>query len=86
MQTNTPPADFFVADDFMAHAFGDIGWFTYSRWYFPLVLALRAGRNAAISDIAFCDTERRREAERVMKDAIHDLKYRWVFFECTPEA
>ena len=85
MECNTPLADFFVADDFMAHAFGDVGKFTYSRWYFPLVFALRAGRNAVISDIAFCDVERRREAEKVMLDAIDKLVYRWVFFTNEPE-
>lgn len=86
MQTNMPATDFFVVDDFMAHAFGDIGRFTYSRWYFPLVFALRTGRNAAVSDIAFCDAERRREAERIMADAVKDLVYRWIFFEHAPEA
>jgi hypothetical protein len=86
MKINTPAADFFVADDFMAHALGDIGRFTYSRWYFPLVFALRAGRNAAISDIAFCDIERQREAQRVMTDAVNDLEFEWVFFEYVPDA
>ena len=86
MQTNTPAAHFFVVDDFMAHAFGEIGRFTYSRWYFPLVFALRAGRDAAISDIAFCDVERRKEAETVMTDAVENLAFRWVFFEHAPDA
>ena len=70
MRANFPTADFFVVDDFMAHALWDIGRFTYSRWFFPLVFALRAGRDSVIADIAFCDTERRKEADRVMKDAV----------------
>ncbi len=86
MQTNTPVADFFVADDFMVHAYGDIGRFTYSRWYFPLLFALRAGRNAAISATAFCDFERPKAAETVMSDTVKDLAYRWVFFEHAPDA
>jgi predicted kinase len=86
MKANTPHTNFFVIDDFMAHAFGDISKFTYSRWYFPLVFALRAGRDAAISDIAFCDAENREEVERIMRDAVHELVCRWIFFEHAPEA
>ena len=85
MHANAPSSDFFVADDFMANAYGDIGKFAYSRWYLPLVFALRAGRNAAITDIAFCDADRRKEAERVMTDAVDGLNYCWVFFEHAAE-
>jgi len=81
MKKNFPTADFLMIDDFMAHALHDIGRFTYSLWYFPLVFALRSGRNAVISDIAFCEDERRKEAERVMSDSVKDLVYRWHFFE-----
>jgi len=70
----------------MAHALWDIGRFTYSRWFLPLVFALRAGRNSVIADIAFCDTERRKEAERVMNDAVHNIDCQWIFFEHAPEA
>lgn len=81
MKSTTPPHEFFVIDDFMSHALGDVGKFTYSRWFFQLVLSLRSGRNAALSDIAFCSPLRRDEVERVMKDAVEGLIYSWVFFE-----
>ena len=86
LRTHAPPERFFIVDDFMAHAYHDIGRFAHSRWYFPLVFALRAGRDSAISDIAFCDEQRRAEAERVMADAVHQLSYRWIYFENAPSA
>lgn len=79
------PSDFFVVDDFMAHALGDVSKFTYSRWYCSLVFALRSGRDSVVADIAFCDVDRRKEALRVMKDAVDKLDYRWIFFESAPE-
>lgn len=86
IEANAPSTQFFIADDFMAHSYGNISKFAYSRWYFPLVFALRAGRDAIIADIAFCDSGRRCEAERIMVDAVHNLKYQWVFFANDPDA
>lgn len=86
MIANTPQTIYFAIDDFMANSFGDVAKTTYSRWYFPLVFALRAGRDAVISDISFCDPGRREEIERVMRDAVDKLAYNWICFENAPDA
>ena len=60
--------------------------FTDSRYYRPLIAALRAGQDCLIADIAFCDTLRRVEATQVLAFDAPGAQVRWVFFENNTEA
>ena len=81
IENHYPESDWFRVDDFMAHAIDNVGRTAYSRFFLPVVHALRAGRNVLVADICFCREDRRKEFERVMKDAVRGISLTWRFFE-----
>lgn len=69
-----------VADDYHAAAHGGSPEVTASRHYPALINNLRAGLDCAISDIAFTDTGRRLELDRVVRADVAGVVIKWVFF------
>ncbi|MBN9521927.1 AAA family ATPase [bacterium] len=75
-----------VADDYHAAPHGDSPEVTASRHYPALVTSLRAGLGCAVADIAFTDTGRRLELERVFRADVVGVTIEWVFFANDLEA
>ncbi|MBN9521509.1 AAA family ATPase [bacterium] len=75
-----------VADDYHAGALDGSPAVTMAPEYPALVRALRAGRDCAVADIAFTDTGRRLELERVFRADVAGVVIRWVFFANDLEA
>jgi hypothetical protein len=75
-----------VADDYHAAPHGGSPEVTASRHYPALVAALRVGLDCAIADIAFTDTGRRLELDRVIRADVAGVSIEWVYFENDLEA
>lgn len=58
--------------------------FTDSKHYSTLIKDLRNGLSCVISDIIFCDTLLRLEAEAVLRADVPKLRIEWEFFENNP--
>jgi hypothetical protein len=58
--------------------------FNDSIHYAQLIKDLRRNRSCVISDIVFCDTWIRHEAETILKADVPGLEIRWLFFENSP--
>jgi hypothetical protein len=69
-----------VADDYHAAAHGGSPEVTDSRHYPALIAALRAGLDFYVADIAFTDSGRRLELDRVVRADVAGVVIEWVFF------
>jgi predicted kinase len=76
---------FIVFDDFKDNAILNRREFTFSSSYCKLMDCLRAGKNCIITDIDFCKTSSREEAELIMTGWKLGIEIEWVFFENNPE-
>ena len=76
---------FRIFDDFHANAFGDSSDVEMSQQYFPLMDALLAGRDCAVSDIAFCIPERRSALLKAIRLRFPTEPIDWIYFENSPE-
>ncbi|MBI4458784.1 MAG: AAA family ATPase [Acidobacteria bacterium] len=70
-----------VFDDFKDHARNNSPRFRDSRHYETLLAALGEGRRCVVADIDFCDHERRKEAEVVLRQDSLTVRFGWLFFE-----
>jgi hypothetical protein len=77
--------DFRIFDDFHANAFGDSSDVEMSQKYFPLMDALLAEHNCAVSDIAFCMPERRSALLKAIRTRFPNEPIEWIYFENSPE-
>ena len=71
-------------DDYKAGAFNDDSAFTSARRYLELITTLREGRECVISDIDFCRSEARAEAECILRREVPGLHLQWICFENDP--
>lgn len=76
---------FRIFDDFHANAFGDSSDVEMSQKYFPLMDALLAEQDCAVSDIAFCMPERRSALLKAIKVRFPNEPIEWIYFENSPE-
>jgi hypothetical protein len=76
---------FCVFDDFHANAFADSPDVEMSQKFGPLMDELLAGRDCAVSDIAFCEPERRSAFFKAIKVRFPDQSMDWIYFENSPE-
>ena len=74
-----------IFDDFHANAFGDSSDVEMSQLYFPLMDTLLAGRDCAVSDIAFCIPERRSALLKAIRLRFPNEPIEWIYFENSPE-
>jgi hypothetical protein len=74
-----------IFDDFKADAHNDSPLFKSARRYDELIEALRNGRKCVVSDLAFCRTTDRQDAEKVLRAEGGDLVLDWQFFAKDPE-
>ena len=58
--------------------------FNDSLHYLRLVKDLRRGKTCLISDIVFCDTWIRHEAEEILRADVPGVEIEWKFFENSP--
>jgi predicted kinase len=73
-------------DDFKANAIGNSSTFQNARRFEELVECLRDGRRCVVSDIDFCKTDSREEAERILRARVPNLELAWCFFANDEEA
>ncbi len=74
---------FRIFDDF--HADADAPFVEMSQNFGPLMDALFAGHDCAVSDYAFCDPESRSEFFKAIKTRLPDQTIDWIYFENAPE-
>jgi Viral (Superfamily 1) RNA helicase len=67
-------------DDFKANAIDGSSNFHSSRWFGSLVSGLCEGHRCVVTDIDFCRTEARGEAELILRCIMPVLTVPWVFF------
>jgi hypothetical protein len=69
-----------VFDDFKACAIENSSTFNMSRHFESLIASLQKGSKCAITDIDFCSTESRSEAESSLHSNVTGIKLGWIFF------
>jgi hypothetical protein len=72
-----------IFDDF--HANADAPFVEMSPNFGPLMDALLAGHDCAVSDNAFCEPEFRSEFLKAVKTRLPKQVIEWIFFENAPE-
>lgn len=72
-------------DDFKGRAINNCSSFPFARHFVDLINCLRSGKNCIISDIDFCYTEARQEAETFISELVPEASREWVFFEKNPD-
>jgi len=73
-----------VFDDHKAQAHDDSPHFWKSRHFDTLLLRLREGTRCAVTDIDFCHTRARVEAEATLHERVPVLRLEWRFFANDP--
>jgi adenylate kinase family enzyme len=68
-------------DDFKANAIDDNPSFNFGRYFSNLIDALRSGKTCIVSDIDFCRSESRAEAEVYIALMAPETSIEWRFFE-----
>lgn len=58
--------------------------FNDSIHYKKLITDLRRGKECVISDIVFCDTWVRHEAQIILESDVPDVEIDWIYFENSP--
>jgi len=79
-------SDALALDDFKAKAVNNDSSFGSSRHIPALKQALDSGRSCLISDIDFCRSEARAEAERYIASHFPEAVISWMFFERNVDA
>lgn len=72
-------------DDFKASAIRDNPHFDFSRHYKRLIAGLNAGRTFLVTDVDFCSTQSRKQADEFVRQFAPDAEIEWRFFENDPE-
>jgi hypothetical protein len=70
-----------IYDDYKASAYADDPHFCAARRYPELIENLQKGCKCVVADIAFCRTQDREQAVRILHSAFPDLTPQWEFFE-----
>jgi hypothetical protein len=77
---------YLMFDDYKNKAINDSCRFNHSRHFHDLTKALKNDDNCVVSDIDFCRTEARDEADHFLKEYAPDAKRKWIFWENNPNA
>ena len=81
--------DFFICDDYHKSGYKKSKCFEDSLFYDDMQKALKEGKNVALTDIAYCKTERLKNAEEGIKKIAKELnlkiKTEYLYFENDPE-
>lgn len=76
---------FRIFDDYKKDAINDDSSFQCSQHFDELIASIKDGVPCAVSDIDFCRTNSREEAEYWVKKLVEDINIKWWFFENDPE-
>jgi hypothetical protein len=70
-----------IFDDYKFNSVNNSASFPFGRKFIELISNLRENKDCVISDIDFCDSDSRVEAEMCIRELVNGVNIEWYYFE-----